>query len=360
MKRKEKNFFLNGAAYGSVADRLIENNMDPNALRPFRGKDGRNYIARVVGMNRHTGQPVYKKFVTNAPATLTVDGWKAFDRAVQKGARTRLRIWRDLVGASSYTIPDGFGVTVLQSQTMSDFGSATISMDPIREGEMDRPLADTVNIPLPVTHADFFWSAREVAVSRRAGMPLDTASAEAAGRRIAEKIEALTLGTLSSYTYGGGTIYGYLNFPGRNTYTMKIPTDVSWTPADTVADFLAIKQILRGDKRFGPFVVYTSPLWDGVLDDDYSATYPGTLRDRLQRIQGFTDIRTVDDMTGYRMVFVEMSGEIARAIIGMRLTTVRWEERGGQSQHYKAMCIYVPQLRTDYDGATGILDATAA
>jgi hypothetical protein len=93
VKKSDISYFLNGSGYGNVADVLIENDMDPNALRPFKGRDGRNYVAKIVGYNRRTQQPVYKKFVVNAPATLTTDAWKQLDRTVIRAAQNRLRVW---------------------------------------------------------------------------------------------------------------------------------------------------------------------------------------------------------------------------------------------------------------------------
>lgn len=357
---EELNFFLNGQSYGSIADKLLANNMDPGILRPFVGEDGKNYVLRVVG-HKADGTPVHKPYVYNAPALLPAQSWQALDTAVIRAARTRLRIWDDLARANTYTIPDGFGTTVLQTQKASDFGSATISMNPIRVGERDKPLMDVDYLPLPITHADFTFDARDLAVSRRAGWPLDTSGAEAAGRRIAEKIEAFVVGSLASYKYANGVVYGYLNFPSRLTYVMVAPTTAGWAPEDTVADFLAIKKLLRTKKRFGPWVVYTSPDWDEILDNDYSNAFNGgTLRDRLRRVEGVGELRSVDSLTGYRMIWVEMVPEVARAVVFMRMQTIRWEEQGGMSQHYKAMCGYVPQLRVDYDGNTGIVDVTAA
>jgi hypothetical protein len=58
------------------------------------------------------------------------------------------------------------------------------------------------------------------------------------------------------------------------------------------------------------------------------------------------------------MVMVQMTPDVARAVNGMDITTVQWESQGGMRLNFKVMCIQVPQLRADYYGNCGILDAT--
>lgn len=359
--------YYKGGTWGDVAGRLhsVYNN-DPNRMRPWRGDDGKVYTTEVYGYYAD-GKPKTRarlvkdeRIIENA-STLQPRGWLMLDQAVQEGALEELRIWNELAAANTLTIDDGMGVTVLQTQKMSSYGSATMGMDPIRQGQRDRPVYTTENLPLPVTHADFFWTARDKAVARRGALPLDVSGARAAGRAIARLVEQLTLGVLPVYTFGGGSIYGYQNFPSRLTTTMTIPTGAGWTPDDTLNEFLGIVSTMRLLFRRGPFVVYNSPLWAQYLDRDFSMAYKGgSLRNRLREIPEITDIRTSEFMSGYRMLFVQMTDDSARAVIGMRLQTVRWEEQGGMASFYKAMCMYIPQLRTDGNNQPGVMDATAS
>ena len=43
-------------------------------------------------------------------------------------------------------------------------------------------------------------------------------------KQVNETVDDLTLGTLATYTYGGYSIYGFTNFPGRITKSMTLPT----------------------------------------------------------------------------------------------------------------------------------------
>ena len=57
---------------------------------------------------------------------------------------------------------------------------------------------------------------------------------------------------------------------------------------------------------------------------------------------------------------VQMTSDVARAVVGMDITTVQWESKGGMQLNFKVMCINVPQIRADFYGNCGILHATTS
>jgi len=352
----ENDFILNGQASGDVASRLLKAGMDPHVLRPWEGEDGRSYLAVNEGGER-VARPV-----NNATATLRKDDWIQLDSAVVKVAKERLKAVADLRGMGlTYSIPNGMGKTVLQTETQSDISEAIISMDGMRKSAADRPVFELNNLPLPIIHKDFDFSLRQVQTSRNNGSPIDTTTAELAGRRVAEEAEKLLLGTSGTYAYGGGTIYGYVNFPQRITYSMADPTDSTWTPADTVQDVLNMRLDAQQAFHYGPYRLYASLPWDVYLDDDYSDQKgDNTLRDRLKMIQGIQDVVTLDYLstTDYVMLLVQMTSDVVREVIGMDITTVQWETHGGMQLNFKVMAIMVPQLRADQNGNSGIVHGT--
>lgn len=348
---------MNGQASGSVAARLLNNGFDTRILRPWIGQDGRSYIAQNEGSK-------VVSMVTNTPATLRRDEWKQLDDAVVVAAKERLRVVGDLRAAGlTYTIPNGMGKTVLESQTMGDITPATISMDPARKSEADRPEFGLVNLPLPVIHKDFFFNARQVATSRNTGAPIDTTTAQLAARRVSEEAEKLTLGLSQTFTYGGGTVYGLTNFPQRETKVLTSPEASGWTPATTLREVLEMRQMSTDRFFFGPWVLYVSPNWGLYFEEDYSADKgDNTLRQRLASVQGLSDIRQADYLTGYQMVLVQMTSDVIRLVIGMDITTLQWETDGGMRLNFKVMAIIVPQLRSieDEAGTAGIIHGATA
>lgn len=343
---------MNGQAHGSVANRLLANGMDIGALRPWLGKDGRTSFIAINEQGKMVARPVM-----NANATLSKDEWKIIDDAVSMAARERLSVVADIRSRGlTRTIPNGMGKTVLETQRMGDITPATISMDPSRKSEADRPEFDIINLPLPVIHKDFFFTARQIAVSRNSRTPLDTTMVALAGRRVAEEAEKLVLGTSGSYSYGGGTVYGLTNFPDRLTATLTAPTASNWTPQLFIEEVLGMRQKSTDALNFGPWTLYLSPDWDLYLDSDYSATYQGgTLRTRLLAIDGIQRVVTARYLTGFQAIMVQMTSDVIEEIIGMDITTLQWETNGGMEVHFKVMAIMVPHLRADINGNTGIV-----
>jgi hypothetical protein len=335
---------------GDAADRLIANDFDIGVLRPWLGKDGRSYVTRTVN-----GKP--KILVSNAPATLTKDAWILFDTAVVRAVYARLRAFADIRAAgNTFNLPNGMAHTVLQWQTVGDITPATISMDPARRSEGDQPSMDIGNLPLPIIHKDFDFSARQIAVSRSGivPMPLDTTTAELAGRKVAEAVEQLTVGA-TTFSFGGSSIYGFTNFPNRALKTdMPVPDGTNGTAV--INAILALRQLLINNKHYGPYMFYTNDQWSQVLDNDFKANTDSTLRQRILSIEGIQDVRTLDFLpnTFWNCLLVEMLPTNVRAVVGMEVQTVQWESLGGMVKHFKVMCMLIPQLRADTSGNSGV------
>ncbi len=327
-------------------------------MRPFVGSDGRSYVSIFNGMNGK-GEPQYKTILVNAQALLRKEEWIHFDTAVIKAAMPRLKAWADLEMANSYTIPNGWGKTVLESQNMSDISDAAISMDGVVQSDNDRPVYDITGLPLPIIHKDFRMSARQIATSRNSNTPLDTTNASLAGTKISETVEKLTIGTLTGTYFGGYQVYGYTNWPSRLTADITAPTTGGWTPDVLLAEVLAMRDQSIAAHYYGPWKLYFGLGWTAYLDADYSALKGDiTLRDRILKLDGITGLATLDFLTGFQVLLVQMTPEVARAVIAMRPQTLQWEEKGGMEIHMKVMCVMVPQLRKDFYGNTGIVHGT--
>jgi uncharacterized linocin/CFP29 family protein len=346
-----KDFVLNGIAHGPIAEKLMAVNWDVGALRPWMGSNGVTYVT-ITQNGQLKNIPI-----SNATTTLRQYDWKQMDKAVVQTAKQRLKAVAAIRSAGlTYNIPNGMAKTVLETETVSDINDAQVTMDALHKGPADRPVFEVSQLPLPIHHYDFHYSARQIQASRNGGSPLDTTTAEMAGRKVAESIEKMLLGKLSTYTFGGGTIYGFTNYTSALTKTITSPATSGWTGATIVSEMLAARQQSMDAYHYGPWILLTAPSWDQYLDQDYSsAKGDNTVRDRLAKISGIQSIITCDYLTSYEMVLVQLSTDVCRLIEGMDITTVQWESDGGFLVNFKVMAIVVPQLRADQNSNTGIV-----
>ncbi len=344
-------YIQSGALSGDAADRLLACNGDPNCLRPFIGDDGRSYITVRNQFGNLETQPI-----ANTTATLRKDDWKILDDAIVQVSKERLRLVADLKAAGlTFTIPQGMGKTVLETETVGDVSDAIISMDGLRESTDDRPEFELGLLPLPIIHKDFQFSVRQILASRNGGSPIDTTTAMLSSRKVSEAVEKLALGRTSAYVYGGGTIYGMTNYTSVLTQVLTAPTAGGWTAATLLTEILAMRTTSVADFHYGPWMLYFAPSWDAYLDEDYNATSGVTLRERIKKVSGIMDIRTLDYMQNYDVVMLQMTSDVMRMIIGMDITTLQWDTKGGMQKNFKIMTIVVPQLRKDQNDNTGIV-----
>ena len=341
---------------GQIANYILSNGkLDVGQLRPFIDNDGRSYVSIYKG-----GDPKKPENYASLPiqtnATLRRDEWKQLDDALIPIARTRLNGIQDLIdNGLVFNLGNAMGTTVLEYHDVSDSMEAIVTMDGVTRSQGDRPDFTTKYLPIPIIHVDYEINARVLAASRSLGNPLDTTSAEHAARRVAEKLESM-LFTSTSYTFGGGTIYGYLNAPNRNQVTLSVGWDDSAkTGANIVDDVRSLKQASINAKHYGPWMLYIPTAYETTLDEDYNTTRGNTIRERILAIAGIKGVKVVDTLTADNVVLVEMSTETVRLVRGMGIQNVEWETEGKFITKYKVLTIQVPQVRADQDGNSGIV-----
>jgi hypothetical protein len=273
-------------------------------------------------------------------------------------AKKRLRAVADLEAAGLTYSVGGMGFTVLQTQAMSDITPAQVTMNGLEEGQADRPQSTIVNLPLPITHKDFTFDLREIMASRNGTAPLDTTTASLAGEKVAEEIEKMLIGSRVGLSFGGGSISGYTNYDDVLDKTITSPESSGWEASTTITEILEMRNQAYAAYHYGPYMLYYSPSWSIYMDDEYKTESSLTLAQRLAAIDGINGVRRLDHMSNYDLILVQMSPNVVRMVNGMDITTVQWDSHGGFQKHFKVLAIKVPQLRSDYNGNTGIVYGT--
>jgi len=349
-------FIKNGVPHGDIATRFVQSGGDPNVFRPYFGSDGRSYI------NQKVNGKVVAIRADNVTTTLRTDEWKKIDDVVVRVSKERLSAVNDLRSRGlQYTIPNGMGTTVLQTDTQSDINDADVSMDGLRKNANDRPVYEPTYLPLPIIHKDFSFSARQILASRNGTTPLDTETAALATRKVAERAEKMLLGVSTvgnEYPYAAGTIYGYTDYTHALTKTITQPSGIAGDGATLLEELLAMRTQAQAAYHYGPYMIYVAPNWDQYLDNDFKANGTVSVRNRIKETQGFEDVKTLDYLTDYDIVMVQMTSDVVRMVIGMEIITLQWPSDGGLQSNFKVMAIMVPQLRADQNDNTGIVYGT--
>lgn len=347
----------NGAVQGDLAAYMMnQGRVDPGILRPYIGSDGRSYITVYKGGDPNKLES-YEARPIQTNATLRREEWKQLDEAVLSVARSRLGGIQDLIDKGLvYNLGNAMGTTVLEWHDVSDALEAELTMDGVTRAKGDRVQYGTNYLPIPIIHVDYEINARVLAASRSLGNPLDTTMAERAARRVQEKLESM-LFTKTTYSFGGGTIYSYLNFPHRNEVSLTTAWDDSAASAEgIIADVLAMKQASIDAKFYGPWMLYIPTNYETVLDEDYDSTTPGTtIRERIMKISGISGIKVIDTLEKDNVLLVQMTSDVVRLVRGMGLQNVEWQTEGRFITKYKVMTIQVPQIRADQEGHCGIV-----
>jgi uncharacterized linocin/CFP29 family protein len=284
--------------------------------------------------------------------------WKVFDTEVIEGARERLRLVADLIGAGLVrNIPNGLAKTVLEYDTVGDMDDAIVSLDGVTRSENDRLEYERTGIPLPITHKDWYLNLRSLLASRTGSEPLDTTYARVAGRKVGEKIEDTFFN--GGRAFGGLQLYGLLTHPNRNT--SGFGTNGNWsqtakTGANILADIVTGVEALDADGFTGPYWLYIGGTAAALkLNEDFKAATDSTIRSRILELDFISRIVTnADKMPDDNVVLFQPTSDVIQVVQGEPLQTVQWDAHGGFQINFKAFAITVPNVKSDGDGGSGI------
>ena len=345
-----KNVML-GSAANVLATMLANGRFDALAMRPYLDANGDSRVA----VKNDAGK--YGSIQVNAPATLRYDEWKDLDRTVIEIGVQRLVGIADLQSRGLTHALGSIGNTISQWDRQSGMTDATVDMAGDTSGEEDTPAFETGKVPVPIIHKDFRLNLRRLAASRAMGEGIDVTAAAIASRLVSEKSEAMLFAG-DPIQVDGEKIYGYTTHPDRNLVTMT----TAWSSIaqadndDIVTDVQAMTAAARADRKYGPYVLYIPAAYQGKMDQDYRAAGDSrTLRQRLLQLEGVSDIKVADFLTGNNVVLVQMDRQTVDLATAQDITTVEWPEQGGMVRRYKVMAIWVPRLKSDFDGRMGLV-----
>lgn len=320
---------------GTVGSRLLASNFDYNVLRPC-----------ATGVNANG---------LSVNGVLLENEWRLFDRTVQDVARERLPVVTDLIQRGlTMALPNAMGVMDIQwEQIKGDLLDAEVTMSGLPDARADRMEYETVNMPIPLFHKEFFYNLRHLAAARRNGRNVDTDHAAVATRKVAEKIEQVLF---SGLTIAGGNIYGLLTHPLRKTYSLT----ASWLTAtgeQIIADVLQLvnRATSAPNNMEGPFILYVPAAVGARFGEDYKANSDKTILSRLKEIPGISNIMWTNRLSGTNVLLVQTTSDVVQMIDGIQPTMVEWESHGGFQHNFKVIAIMIPRVRSNGWSQSGIV-----
>lgn len=346
------------SAHTQSAGGILAKMLDPqgrlnvHAMRPFMDENGESRI--VINAAGHTVR-------TNVPSLLRYDEFKDIDRVVLEVAVTRLVGIKRLIAKGLTHALGSIGLTISLWDKSSDLTDASISMSGITKGEEDTPAFEPAQVPVPIVHKDFRLNIRRLIASRMAGEGLDVMAPAMAARKVAERSEDMLFAG-AAVQVDGSTIYGYTTHPQRNTVDLVLNwDDPSATGQDIVDDVQAMLQAARDDNYFGPFCLYVPGNYEGTLDNDFAfgSGDTRTVRQRIMQLSGISDIVVADRLADDNVVLVQETRDVADLAIAEDIKTVQWQMDGGMQERFKVMAVWVPRIKSDYDGKSGIVHLAA-
>lgn len=358
---------LHANAHVGSAAAMVGARLNALSRRPFVGNDGHVYVYQ-GRFNARTGQTeITGKIRVNATALLQYDEWKDIDRTVIEAATLRLIGIQDLRSAGLTHGLGSIGMTVSLWDRVSDMTEADVDMSAATQGQKDTIAYIPQFVPVPIVHKDFQLELRRLTASRQFGESLDVTAARIAGRKVAEKSEHILFNGDASIqvpdaALGSGIVYGYTTHPDRNLVDLQSTWDslLSTENARIIEDVMEMQAASREARHYGPWCLYIPSNYESKMDEDYrgpNSSDTRTVRQRIMALSGITDVRVADYLPADEVVLVTLQSDVVDLAIAQDISTVQWSTTGGMVEEFKVMAVWVPRIKSDFDGRSGITHA---
>lgn len=290
---------------------------------------------------------------------LPKDAQEEIDRAVVQVGLDRLALVADAMAEGLvFSLPDPLSVMELKWEREAKIGHAIRTMKPEARGERQLPDRIIDSLPIYATIDDFSFNSRLLRASQRVGSPIDVSMASQATRRVNESIEDAAING-AGFTVAGGAAPGVLS--STSTFNLTAAWDTA-TGEQILADVLAGADVLRADRRFGPYNLYVPTAYGNALNEDFKANSDKTTRQRLQELSfgGRTlRIREADQLPSNKVVLMQMTSDVFDVVRGQAPTVVSWSDGPGWNRFFAVLAFMIPRVKTDYEGNFGIAVGTA-
>lgn len=288
---------------------------------------------------------------------LPKDVWGQWDREGVELQRSVLAVFNDLAAAVATPMP--IGKLIHYFQTVSNSGSANVSLDGRSDARIDKPTFDYFGTPLPIIDSTFGFGWREIEAARSEGFMLDGAARMNAMRKVAESLETGVLDGFSTITVNGQASYGLRNHPKRATRSTAQALNGA-TGAQWLTDIVATLKLLHAKNFKVPATVYLNwSDWFYAGSTEFTAGYPKTIAQRVLELPGVREVVPADSVTAGQIIAVVKDRRSVQVLNGMPMATVAKFRANEQDDYvFQTMAAAAVEIKFDADNNCGVAVST--
>lgn len=318
----------------------------------------------VAGIPRSLASGLLKHGSVNefrAAAPLPLNAQLLFDKAVIKVGMTRLVIVQELLRLGlTFDLPNWLSVPFLYWEGVNRTGQAQRTMNPKARGERHVPDRTSFQLPIFATWEDFSFGIRDIMASERVGAPLDTTMVEQATRNVNEAIEDQAING-AGFTVSGFGAPGFLTSPVNNYQYTGGTSWATQTPANILADVMAMIGILQAQFFYGPYILFVPTAYAIPLGKDYATTYSGTILQRILDLnitgapQSSLRVVVADQLPANRTILLQPTSDVVDVVVGQQPTLLSWGDDLDFERYFMMLASMVVRIKQDYDGHQGFV-----
>lgn len=321
-----------------------------------------------LGFRYLMGSNEQRDQLTANETSLRRDEWEAVDDTVVRVRQQQLNLVNSLQAAG---LTKSLSLASLTSvwPTISnpfDGDGADISMNPDDRSDADDPVYGLEGVPLPVFYRDWHIDRRMLMNSRNKGEGLDQLVPAMMTREVASQVENTLINGWNT-AVDGRTLYGFTNHPDRNTFTASDWDVTDGSEDDNIRDtFITAIEALEDDEfdGFQYNVVMHRNQWQrlrAVLDDLGSGgAATASMRERVME-EFDTEIGNITvspHIPDGEMVMYAPTPEVVQLGVAENIQPIQWSSPSGWRLHMKMFGSMTLELRSTYDGQSGVVHAT--
>lgn len=281
------------------------------------------------------------------------DVWGEWDRQAVQIHRSKLAVFDDL--AASVAKPMNLGKLVTFFQTISDSGSANVSLDGRNQTRKDKPTFDYHGTALPIIDDGYGFGWREMMAGGSEGYDLPSGGRINSNRKVAEKLEDIALNGDASIKIGDAGMFGLRNHPKRRTRQTGVTLNGA-TGAQWLEQVNATTGLLYAANVYDAPTLYVNITdWKYARETDYAAAKgSNTIAERILQ-SGIENVVPSSSVPANEILAVVKRRDMIEVLNGMPISNIPLMRHNPTDDYnFIAMAAASIQIKFDAEDQCGV------